>query len=180
MLTAKKLEGSRVPPLLLAAILGWVGLCYGQGYFSERNDEAYLILALKKQKTRFDVARSEYMAALELKKKDLISKEELERKKAAFLTEEITYQQAMLRVIFDQPHVVIEKAVKYQAEDGKKRVRLQLRNTTGGMADYEKLVQTDASVFDPSLQPDKINNVFISLHESAQTGGDRGDHQPAV
>ena len=156
---------------LLAAIMG-IGIpCYGQSYFSERNDEAYLILALKKQRARYDVVKAEYTAALALKKRNLISNEEFERKKAAYLNEEITYQQAMLRVIFDQPHIVIEKAVKYQAKDGKKRVRLTLRNTTGGVADYEKLVQTDESLFDPSLQPDKINNVFLSLHESLQTGG---------
>ncbi len=155
---------------LLTAALIAVSLGFGQGYFSERNDETYLILALKKQKASYDAARSEYTAALELKKRNLISNEEFERKKAAFLNQEISYQQAMLRVIFDQPHIVIEKAVKYQAPDGKKRVKLTLLNTTGGVADYAKLVETDAEVFDPSLQPDKINNVFISLHESGQGG----------
>ena len=143
---------------------------YGQ-YFTERNDETYLILALRKQKARFDAARVEYAAALELKQRSLIALNEFERIKTHYINEEISYQQAMLRVIFDQPHILIEKAVKYQAEDGKKRVRITLRNTTGGVADYEKLVQTDDSVFDPSLQPDKINNVFISLHESPEAGG---------
>ena len=152
---------------------GWAAPCYGQ-YFTERNDESYLILALKKQKAKYDAARTEYTAALELMKRKLISNEEFERKKARYINEEISYQQAMLRVIFDQPHIVIEKAVKYQAEDGRKRVRLTLRNTTGGVADYEKLVESDESVFDPSLQPDKINNVFISLHESPATGGGMG------
>ena len=142
---------------------------YGQ-YFTERNDETYLILALKKQKARFDAARVEYTAALELKQRNMIALNEFERIKTNYINEEISYQQAMLRVIFDQPHILIEKAVKYQAEDGKKRVRLTLRNTTGGVADYEMLMQTDDSVFDPSLQPDKINNVFISLHESPETG----------
>ena len=105
-----------------------------------------------------------------MKKRNLISSQEFEQRKAAYINQEISYQQAMLRVIFDQPHILIEKAAKYQAPDGKKRVRLTLQNTTGGVADYAKLVQTDTSVFDPSLQPDKINNVFISLYESTPNG----------
>ena len=167
---------------------------YSQSLNSERNDETFLILALKKQKAAYDLAKSEYQSALELVKRELISREEFEKTKASFINQ-INYQQAMLRVIFDQPHILIEKAVrrsttsrrcfgssstnptvieeavKYQAQDGKKRVRLSLKNTTGGVADYEKLVETDADVFDPSLQPDKINNVFISLHEATETGG---------
>jgi hypothetical protein len=139
-------------------------------YFSERNDETYLILALKKQKARFDAAKTEYTAALELKNRNLIADQAFNRVRANYVNEEITYQQAMLRVIFDQPHILIEQAVKYQGDDGRKRVRLILKNTTGGVADYEKLVEADSEVFDASLQPDKINNVFISLHETTQTG----------
>ena len=168
-------------PLLISmfSILSFALPGYGQ-YFTERNDETYLILALKKQKARFDAARVEYIAAVELKQRNLIALNEFERIKTNYINEEISYQQAMLRVIFDQPHILIEEAVKYQAEDGKKRVRLTLRNTTGGVADYEKLVQTDESVFDPALQPDKINNVFISLHESTGSRRRRSHHQPAL
>jgi len=155
--------------ILLAGIVVLTGRAIPQ-YFTERNDETYLILALKKQKARFDAAKAEYTAALELKKRNLIANQDFERIKTSYINEEISYQQAMLRVIFDQPHILIERAVKYQADDGRKRVRLLLQNTTGGVADYEKLVETDGEVFDPSLQPDKINNVFVSLHESTQTG----------
>lgn len=149
----------------LFIVAGGGGSVFAQ-YFSERNDESFLILALKKQKARYDAVKVEYDAAIALKERELISMEKFEQIRSRFVNEEISYQQAMLRVIFDQPHILIEKAVKYQAVDGKKRVRLTLKNTTGGVADYEKLVQTDDTVFDPSLQPDKINNVFISLHES--------------
>ena len=157
--------------LLSSLILMGIPYRVNAQYFTERNDETYLILALKKQKARFDAAKAEYEAALELKKKDMIPRKEFDRVRTSYVNEEISYQQAMLRVIFDQPHIVIEKAVKYQADDGNKRVRLTLRNTTGGVADYEKLVKTDDNIFDASLQPDKINNVFISLHEASETGG---------
>ena len=167
-----KLMGLRIAMIAAAGACLYLGIGPADAqYISERNDETYLILALKKQKARFDAAKSEYTAALELKKRNLIANREFERIKASYVNEEITYQQAMLRVIFDQPHILIEQAVKYQGEDGRKRVRLTLRNTTGGVADYEKLVEADADVFDASLQPDKINNVFISLHESTQSGG---------
>ena len=164
----------KIPTLLVLVLFSipcsWIQ-GFSQSFYSERNDETFLILALKKQKAAYDAAKSEYKSALELVKRELISREEFEQTKAAFINQEINYQQAMLRVIFDQPHIVIEKAVKYQAQDGKKRVRLSLKNTTGGVADYVKLVETDSSIFDPSLQPDKINNVFISLHEATEQGG---------
>ena len=156
--------------LAVAMIAGVPASCYAQ-YFTERNDETYLILALKKQKARYDAAIAKYEAAKALMDRKLMSPQDFEVAKSAFVNEEINYQQAMLRVIFDQPHIVIETAIKYQAEDGNKRVRLTLRNTTGGVADYEKLVETDDNVFDPSLQPDKINNVFISLNEASGMGG---------
>ena len=165
---------NKIPTLLVLVLFSipcsWIQ-GYSQSFYSERNDETFLILALKKQKAAYDLAKSEYQAAVKLVERELISREEFEKTKASFINQEINYQQAMLRVIFDQPHILIEKAVKYQAQDGKKRVRLSLKNTTGGVADYAKLVETDADVFDPSLQPDKINNVFISLHEATETGG---------
>lgn len=164
------LRALRFAPLLAAVSLLICTAALHAQYFSERNDESYLILALKKQKARFDAVKVEFDTANKLLEKGMISQERFEQVKARYVNEEISYQQAMLRVIFDQPHILIERAVKYQAEDGKKRVGLTLKNTTGGVADYEKLVQMDGGMFDASLKPDAINNVFISLHETSQAG----------
>ena len=52
---------------------------YSQSFYSERNDETFLILALKKQKAAYDLAKSEYQAAVKLVERELISREEFER-----------------------------------------------------------------------------------------------------
>ncbi len=93
---------------------------YSQSFYSERNDEIFLILALKKQKAAYDTAKSGYNSALELVKRELISREEFEQTKASFINQEINYQQAILRVIFDQPHILIEVKERHIKRCGKK------------------------------------------------------------
>ena len=88
---------SMVLSTFLVSIVSFEPLCYAQSYFSERNDEAYLILALKKQKARYDVAKTEYTTALELRRRKLISNQDFEQIRANHVNADITYQQAMLR-----------------------------------------------------------------------------------
>lgn len=127
------------------------------------NDETYLLLALKKANAKYQEVRSKFERAKEMLEKDLISEQEFEEIKQYYLIEETNYQQALLRVIFDQPHILIEKAVKYQTQDKQKRVKLTLRNTTGGALEYQKLMLSDSHMFTNGLEPDKINNLFVSI-----------------
>jgi len=135
----------------------------GQPQIVNVNDETYLLLALKKQRTVFEETKERYERKQKMFKEGLISKVEFQRDKREYDIQLINYQQAMLRVIFDQPYIIIEEAKKYRTKDGKKRVKLKIRNTTGGTLDYEKLLKAEGDIFTDDLKPDKINNVFISL-----------------
>lgn len=129
--------------------------------FNQRDDQ-YRLLGLKRAKEAFEVAKAEFERKKEMREKDLISQLELDRARNNYADAEVNYQQSLLAVLFEKQYVSVRKAVKYQTDDGRKRVRLQLENTSGGSAEFRKLVNIDDQLF-RSLQPDIINDVYISL-----------------
>ncbi|MCP3959547.1 MAG: hypothetical protein GY719_16995 [bacterium] len=68
----------------------------------------------------------------------------------------------MLAVLFEQQYVAVMSAVKYQAGDGRKHVRLGIENTSGGGAELDHLIGFDDELF-RALQPDVVHDVYVSL-----------------
>jgi hypothetical protein len=86
-----------------------------------------------------------------------------------FSDAEVNYQQSLLAVLFEEQYITVQSAIKYHAKDGSRRVRLTLANASGGSAEFYKLLNLDDELF-RSLQPDIINNVYVSLlNESGAT-----------
>lgn len=129
--------------------------------FNQRDDQ-YRLLGLKRAKELYEVASAEYERQKELFSRGMITQTELDRAKSVFSDAEVNYQQSLLAVLFEKQYVSVQKAVKYQAADGRKHVRLTLANTSGGSAEYRKLLNIDDALF-RSLQPDVINNVYVSI-----------------
>ena len=129
--------------------------------FNQRDDK-YRLLGLRRAKEYFEVTRKEVERQQTLFDKGLISQVELDRSKNAFADAEVNYQQSLLAVLFEQQFITVDRAVKYQAEDGSKRVRLSLANASGG-GEFQKLIGIDDKLF-RSLQPDVINNIYVSLY----------------
>jgi hypothetical protein len=130
-------------------------------YFNQRDDQ-YRLLGLKRAKESFEVARAEYDRQKELFNRNLITQAELERVRSVFSDAEVNYQQSLLAVLFEQQFVSVTGAVKYHAQDGGRHVRLTLSNTSGGSAEFQKLLNIDDQLF-RSLQPDVITSIYISL-----------------
>jgi len=135
----------------------------GQTYnpFNQRDDK-YRLLGLKRAKEAFDVARSEYDRQKELFDRNLITSAQLERSRSAFSDAEVNYQQSLLAVLFEEQYISVTAAIKYQTKEGLKRVRLTLSNTSGGSAEFRKLIKIEDELF-RSLQPDIIHNVYVSI-----------------
>lgn len=129
--------------------------------FNQRDDE-YRLLGLKRAKSAFEAAKAEYERQQDLFGQQLVSANSLEESRRNFSDAEVNYQQSLLAVLFEQQYVSVESAVKYQAKDGRKHVRLALKNASGGSAEYRKLLNIDDALF-RSLQPDVVNNVYVSL-----------------
>ncbi len=129
--------------------------------FNQRDDE-YRLLGLKRAKSAYEAAKADLERSRELAEKELISSRELESTRRTFADAEVNYQQSLLAVLFEMQYVTVAGAVKYQATDGRKHVKLTLANASGGSAEYRKLLNIDDALF-RSLQPDIVNNVYISL-----------------
>jgi hypothetical protein len=129
--------------------------------FNQRDDQ-YRLLGLKRAKEVYEVARADFDRQQELYNKGYITTVELERARRMYADAEVNYQQSLLAVLFEEQFVSIDEAVKYQAPDGSKHVRLTIINSSGGTAEFQKLLNLDDELF-RSLQPDIINNIYVSI-----------------
>lgn len=123
------------------------------------NDERFKSLYLEKVQSDYEVQSEEFNRQKILHEKGLISDKEFQISEANFKSAQITYQQAILSLAFEQPHIVIDNAVKYQSQDGKIKVRLTLRNTTSGIIPGKKVEETALG----GISTDVISNVYVSL-----------------
>jgi hypothetical protein len=132
---------------------------FSQQIFYNPNDERFKSLYLEKVQSDYQVQKDEFGRQRKLYEKGLISEKEFNESEARFRTAQITYQQAILSLAFEQPHITIDQAIKYQSKDGKKRVRVTLRNTTGGLVEGRKVMLEDFE----GIRTDQISNVYVSL-----------------
>ena len=135
-------------------------------YFNQRDDQ-YTLLGLKRAKEAFDMARNNLNRVQEMFDKGLVSRQDLDQAKNLFTDAEVNYQQSLLAVIFEKQHVSVQTAVKYQAKDGRKHVRLVLANTSGGSSEFKKLINIDDELYH-ALKPEIINDVYVSLMNDDQ------------
>lgn len=136
----------------------WSQLAVAQMLYNP-NDERFKSLYLEKVQSDYKVQKEEFKRQKILYEKRLISEKEFKESEGGFKNAQITYQQAVLSLVFEQPHITIERAIKYQSKDGRKKVRLTLRNTTGGLIEGRKIELEDFE----GIRTDQISNVYISL-----------------
>lgn len=149
--------------LILICSLFICGPLFGQygTPFNQRDDE-YRLLGLKRAKSTFEAAKADLERQKRLFESELVSADELEKSRRDFADAEVNFQQSLLAVLFEQQYVTVEKAMKYQGKNGRKYVRLTLKNASGGNAEYRKLINIDDELFN-ALQPDVVNNIYVSL-----------------
>lgn len=147
--------------VIILFLLPYLSEGQGNPYFNQRDDK-YRLLGLKRAKEAFEFSRKEFERQQDLHRKGLLSQAELDRSRVSFSDAEVNYQQSLLAVLFETQFISVERAVKYQARDGKKHVRLTLINTSGGNAEFQKLVGMEDQLF-RSLQPDIIPNIYVSI-----------------
>ncbi len=135
------------------------------GSMYNQRDDQYRILGLKRAKSAFDNAKSDYDRQKLLFEKQMISQSELDRAKSNSADAEVNYLQSLLAVMFEQQYVTISKAIKYQEPNGKKHVRLTVENLSGGTEEFKKLVNMDDEVF-KTLRLDAITGIYISLQNA--------------
>ncbi len=144
--------------IIAIILLLWTGIASSQMLYNP-NDERFKSLYLEKVLSDYRYQKQQFERQKMLHDKGLISNAEFGQSEDIFKNAQVTYQQAVLSLAFEQPHITIEKAVKYQARDGKKRVKLTLINTTGGLIEGKKVELEDIQ----GIHFDQISNVYVSL-----------------
>jgi len=129
----------------------------------KKEEVRFKLLEVKKAYYKLEEDKASYQRAKDLLEKDLISKEDFNKIEADYKTSDINYTRALLDLLYDQPHVMVEEAVKYQGPKGERRVRLTIKNTSGEAFDLENLPVPENDRFFQGLQWRNLSNVFVSL-----------------
>jgi hypothetical protein len=151
---------------LIKKLAKWILLiCFTSLVFNvyAQEDQASLLLDLKKARAAYEISRQKYENDRELLENDAISEDEFNNSKNEFLSMEVEYQKLILKLISRQSYIIVEKAVKYQDQSGRRRVKITLLSTMEGNQDYLNQFQEHFDVFTPEMRTGKTYNVFVSL-----------------
>jgi hypothetical protein len=144
----------------LSLIAGLISVSY-QEY--NPNDDRFRVLALQKAKIRLEQSEREWQNAKSLYDKKMISLDEFRNYELQYQNDKINFQQYMLTVIYDKPHIMVLSAAKSQAEDGKNYVDLIIQNNSGANYGIEESILKEVN--STNLSTSVIHNVYISLQD---------------
>ena len=159
--------------LLGLGLLAWSpagGSAQNYGNYNPRDDQ-YRLLGMTRAQTEYETALRDFERARDLRSRNLNSESDLEQARARMENARVNYLQAALAIVFASPHVIIERALKYQRPDGRKYVRVTLRNEAETSAEGAKLSDVIDSTLLRQLRPDEIPNVYVSLKDDSPGGG---------
>ena len=165
--------------LWLRALIGWlvvlaavasVGFAQNYGNYNPRDDQ-YRLLGMTRAQSEYESALRDYTRQQQLRGQNLISDADLEHARTTMETARVNYLQAALAIVFATPHIVIDRAVKFQRKDGRPSVRVTLRNQSQTSAEGVKLSDVIDSAVLRQLHPDEIPDVFVSLKDDSPNGG---------
>jgi len=131
--------------------------------FSQGENEAALLLDLKKVRADYEVAKQKYENDTKLYEEKAIALNDLNRSKNELLSREVDYQKLILKLISQQSYITVEQAVKYQNERGNRKVKVTLKSAMEGNEEYISQFQDHFDVFTPEMRSGKIYNIYVSL-----------------
>jgi len=158
--------------LALCLVAGVPGGVAAQNYgnYNPRDDQ-YRLLGMTRAQTEYETALRDYERARDLRARNLNSESDLEQARARMENARVNYLQAALAIVFASPHVVVDRALKYQRPDGRKWVRLTVRNDAQTTAEGAALSNVIDSTLLRQLRPEEIPNVYVSLKDDSPGGG---------
>ncbi|MDR2138628.1 MAG: hypothetical protein LBP50_03650 [Tannerella sp.] len=153
--------------LMAACLMLAVGLPVQGQAADAQKDRASILLDLKKARADYEVARQQFENDTRLYDEKAISSNEFTKSRNALLSREVDYQKLLLQLISQQSYVIIERAVKYQADGGERRVKITLKSTLEGNEEYLSQFREHFDVFTPEMRAGKVYNIFVSLSDLA-------------
>jgi len=133
--------------------------------------EQQRILELKKLELTLKQARTDYERMKLWVQEGIKPRPDLDPVELALRRAEVQFQQAFLQLFADVPRISFVSAIKSQAANGKKFVRLTLKNTSGAVMDYKSFGIDLREVPVPDeVKLRELANVSVSLREYAAGG----------
>ena len=126
-------------------------------------DQATLLLDLKRAQAAYEIAKQQFENDEKLFEENAISKKDYNDSRSRMLSALVEYQKLILRVISQQSYIVVERAIKYQTADRKRKVKIILRSTASGNEEFLQFFQQNDEIFTPEMRPEKVYNIFVSL-----------------
>ena len=136
-------------------------------------DEQRRFLDVRRRQIDLAAARAAFKRAEDLSAQGLLSRADLDAARAALDTAQLTYQEAVLTLLNLQPRLSVREAVKYQAADGRKFVRLRVENLTPTFDDSQFQLLNNfegAAPIPEALRTRQIRDIFISLKDPGVRG----------
>jgi len=130
---------------------------------NENENEAALLLDLKKVRADYEVAKQKYENDTKLYEEKAIALNDLNRSKNELLSREVDYQKLILKLISQQSYITVEHAIKYQNSKGERRVKINLNSALEGNEEYLSQFKEHFDVFSPEMRSGKIYNIYVSL-----------------
>jgi hypothetical protein len=152
--------------LLFASALPAQGVAGG---FNPRDDQ-YRILGLVRVQAEYERAESNLARAEELHRRQVISTQELEDRRAAYTRARVDLLQQSLSVAMVTPRVAIERAAKRRSADGRTEVNVTLRNV-GAETHANRAELGIAPEILREWQPAEIPALAVSLKADPGPGG---------
>ena len=103
------------------------------------NAEQFMLLSLNQSYIDLGQAAKEFLRAREQFENKLISASEFEQRLNAYRRTKISYDMALMRILFNASTVLVERAVKHVEADGTKLVAIYIKNEAGGSFELSKI-----------------------------------------
>lgn len=161
---------SRLAVVGLATVLLSAGL---DAQNHPESDEQRRLLEVRRRQVELSAARADLVRAQALFDQGLLSRTDLDRAQSSLERAQLGYQESVLTLLAQRPRLSVREAVKYQAADGLKFVRLVVVNLTPQFDDSQFQLLNNFEGVDPipeTLRRRDVQDVFVSLQSTGEAG----------
>jgi hypothetical protein len=153
--------------LIVTVFTLFVSFCLFSRLFAQQfADEQGRFIEVRRQQMNLDEARAAFARTQSLVEQGLAPRTDLDPARVRLEQAQLSYQSSVLSLLSLQPRLSIQEAVKRQDGDGRKFVRITLKNLTPAFDDsrFQLLNNFEgADPIPPELRTRDITDVFVSI-----------------
>jgi len=132
------------------------------------------LLTIRENLVQVQLARAKLQQYEPLAEKGIVSKSDIEQKRADARLAEIRFQRSVMDLVSTEPKITVERAVKVKGKDGQQYLELALRNATLLVDDSQQMLFASMDkdlAFPREILQRRLDNVFVSVREATNYPG---------